>query len=238
MKTALAKVVAAVVAAVAAATSAAAQTLPFDRDAIVPMDATFRMMVGEDEVGSMSYATRFEDGVFLVEDRTEMQPNILETLRLTADPETFAPLSLAVDFAVGEGGQVIDLTWTESQAQGTYVIRDGEGGDPRTVDFDQDTGNALARSSVFGLAASLPLTPGAVYEAPWFASLSGQVENLRVMVGPRRSVTVPAGDFETTPLVFANVNPSNVLYVTDEREVVRIDVPAMNMRFERLPAAE
>lgn len=212
---------------------AAAQGLPLNRAALAPMDSYFVMMVGDEQMGAMRYAASMEDGAFVVRDRTTMQPDIEETYVLRADAETFAPRALQISFAQGNQSQTVDLSWEEARARGRYVINDGSGGEPRTVEFDAETNGALARGSLFALARTLPLETGAVYVQPWFSGLSGQIETLRIMVGPAREVETPAGDFSAVPLVFADVSPENVVYVTPDadRRVVRIDVPAMNMRF-------
>ena len=106
---------------------------------------------------------------------------------------------------------------------------------PIEMELPQGT---LARASMFGLVAALPLNDGDVYSIKWFSTLSARLEDIDVAVVGEETVIVPAGEYETTVVQFKNATPENLVYVSkNARSVVRIDVPSMNMRFERMPDA-
>ena len=92
---------------------------------------------------------------------------------------------------------------------------------------------------MFALAAALPLKDGEAYPITWFSSLSGRLQDISVVVEGAETVSVPAGEYDTIAVRFKGATPENILYIDKaSRDVVRIDVPPMNMRFEILAPPE
>ncbi|WP_370336803.1 hypothetical protein [Parvularcula marina] len=216
---------------------AKAEELSFARE-FVPVGKAVFQLVQEDEVrGQMTYATRFEDGLYVIDETTVMRPDIQETGTIILDAESFLPRREIID---GDfSGSIIDadLSFSNGTVTGEYRLKRPGDLEKRVVPFEKEAPEGLlSRASLFGLTAALPLDEGHRFTFPWFSSLSGAIEEVTLEVTGRVSVAIPAGEAEAFRIEVQDVTPENVIYVSvDTREVLRIDVPSLDMRFERLP---
>ena len=217
---------------------AMAQTLPaIDADNIQIGVVRFQLIQHEKEVGQMYYAARIEDGLYIIDDTTTLLPDVRETGTFAADASTYEIRSLAVDADFSRRIVDADLALSSGRLVGEYGMRNP--GDVRTrkVVVDEEIPSAvIPRGVIFGIIGGMPMEKGRVYEFKWFATFSGAVDDVKVTVGGKETVTVPAGTFEVFR-VDIEAKPNNVAYITvaEPRKVVRIDVPGRDMRFERLP---
>lgn len=189
------------------------------------------------EAGGMTYGWAREGTTWVISDRTEMQPNILETARGVIEADTLLPLSNDIDFAIGEARNVFDLEWQGNALTGKVVI-DQPGQDPRTVDVSNpEHARPPIRLSIFGLVAGLPLKAGYSVSLPWYNTLSNTIETIRLVHAGIETVSTPAGTFEAHKVDLKDGTPENVIYVTTAlpQRIVRIDVVGQPMHFERLP---
>lgn len=201
--------------------------------------STFSMkMINEgQEAGSMTYGWRRSGNTYVISDRTEMKPNILETATGIIDARTLLPISNDIDFAVGGSKNIFDLEWDNGALKGEIHINQ-EGGEPRTVDVSNaDHPASIIRLSIFGVIAGLPLAEGFSVDMPWYNTLSNTVENITLAHVGFETVETPAGSFEAHKIHIQNGTPENMVYVTKSmpQRIVRIDVIGMPMHFERLP---
>lgn len=201
--------------------------------------STFSMkMINEgQEVGSMTYGWQRSGNTYVIRDRTEMQPNILETAKGVIDVHTLLPISNDIDFAVGASKNIFDLEWQDGALSGEVQINQ-EGKDPRTVDVSNaDHPASIIRLSIFGVIAGLPLAEGFSVDLPWYNTLSNTVENITLAHTGFETVETPAGSFEAHKVHIQNGTPENMVYVTKSmpQRIVRIDVLGRPMHFERLP---
>ncbi len=188
-------------------------------------------------VGSMSYGWQREGNTYVVSDRTEMQPNILETARAVIDARSLLPLSNDIDFAVGTSRNVFDVEWKNGALAGGVQMTK-EGAEPRDVDFgNPEHPKSALRLSIFGLIAGMPLDEGFSVDLPWYNTLSNSIENITLAHVGKETVVTPAGAFEAHKIHIQNGTPENMVYVTTAlpQKIVRIDVLGQPMHFERLP---
>ena len=223
----------------AAGVSVSAAAAPFEKDAAPVGKATFQLVQNDVVRGQMVYSARFQDGAYVIDEATAMQPDIKETGTFVLDGQTFQPLRIVIDADFSGNILDADLQVEDNMLRGDYQAKPPGAIEktktPIEMELPQGT---LARASMFGLVAALPLNDGDVYSIKWFSTLSARLEDIDVAVVGEETVIVPAGEYETTVVQFKNATPENLVYVSkDERSVVRIDVPSMNMRFERMPEA-
>lgn len=212
----------------------------FDKAAAPVGDAVFQLVQDEIVKGQMVYKTRFQDGAYIIDEASAMQPDIKETGTFVLDGETFRPQRIIVDADFSGNILDADLRVVDGAITGDYRTKSPGDIDkkitPVTIDLPD---GAVTRASMFALAAALPLKDGETYPVTWFSSLSGRLQDISVVVEGAETVSVPAGEYDTIAVRFKGATPENVLYIDKaSRDVVRIDVPSMNMRFERLPPPE
>ncbi len=198
---------------------------------------SMRMINEGQEAGSMTYAWHRNGDTYVISDRTEMQPNILETAKGVIDATTFLPISNEIDFAVGASRTVYHVAWNNGARSGAVKINQ-EGQAPRTVDVsDPNQPDSIIRLSIFGVIAAMPLAENFSVELPWYNTLSNAVENVTLAHVGFETVETPAGTFETHKVHIQNGTPENIVYLTRSlpQRVVRIDVLGRPMHFERLP---
>ncbi len=189
------------------------------------------------EAGSMTYGWVRDGNRYIVSDRTEMKPNILETAQGVINADTLLPDSITVNFAVGENTRKYDVAWADGGRTGGVVIR-RPNAESRTVDFSDPEHPASAlRLSVFGLIAGLPLADGFSVKLPWYNTLSNLLENIELTHAGIVTIETPAGRFETHKIDVKGGTPDNIVYVSTSlpQKIVRIDVVGQPMYFERLP---
>ncbi len=220
-----------------AGVSVAAAAAPFDREAAPVGEATFQLVQDDVVKGQMVYNTRFQDGAYVIDEATAMQPDIKETGTFVLNGETFLPMRIIIDADFSGNILDADLQSEGDVLSGEYRTKSPGAIEKKTTPFEIELPHgALARASMFGLVAALPLEDGDVYPIKWFSTLSATLQEVDVTVSGEETVIVPAGEYETIVVYFRNATPENVIYVSKtERSVVRIDVPSMNMRFERMP---
>lgn len=198
---------------------------------------SMRMMNEGQDAGGMTYGWQREGNTYVIRDRTEMKPNILETATGVIDARTLLPISSDIDFAVGGSRNVFDLEWQNGELKGEVRISP-EGGEARTVDVSNAEHPASAlRLSIFGLIAGLPLDAGYSVDMPWYNTLSNSIENITLAHVGFETIETPAGTFETHKVHIQKGTPENMVYVTraTPQRIVRIDVLDRPMYFERLP---
>lgn len=201
--------------------------------------STFSMKMindGED-AGGMTYGWQRDGNTFVIKDRTEMKPNVLETAMGVIDARTFLPLSNDIDFAVGASRNVFDLEWENGALKGEVRIS-SEGAEPRVVDISNaEHPESALRLSIFGLIAGLPLAEGFSVDIPWYNTLSNSIESITLAHTGFETVETPAGTFETHKVHIQKGTPENMVYVTRAmpHRIVRIDVLGRPMHFVRLP---
>lgn len=191
------------------------------------------MMNEGKKAGRMEYGWRREGDTYVIEDLTEMEPNILETAKGVIDAKSLQPRSVDVDFAMGTSRLLVDLDWEADRMTGAITISQ-EGQEDRVTNPDT-TVTAPLRLSVFGLISSLPLAPGYSVDLPWFSSMSNRTENITLKVEGEETVETPAGTFDTYKVAIRGGSPENFVYVTKSlpRKTIRIDVVGRPMHFLR-----
>ena len=214
-----------------------AAAAPFDRDIAPVGDATFQLVQDDVVKGQMVYNTRFQDGVYIIDEATAMQPDIKETGTFVLEGETFHPIRIIIDADFSGNILDADLQIEGDVLRGEYRTKSPGAIEKKTTPIEMELPHGVvARASMFGLVAALPLKDGDVYPIKWFSTLSAKLQDINVAVDGEETIVVPAGEYETIVVHFKNATPENVVYVSKkERSVVRIDVPSMNMRFERMP---
>lgn len=195
----------------------------------------FRMtMIQEGQtVGFMEYGWALKGDRYVITDRTEMQPNIVETAEGVIDRDSLLPKSVAIDFAVGDNLMDVDLAWGDGWRKGHYIsTRDGAS-TTRDVNVQEDE-PATLRMAVFGLVAAMPLDDGFKTTLSWFNTLANRVETVAVIVSGSETVTTPAGSFDAFKVELRGGSPENIIYVSKSapRQIVRIDVVGHAMHFE------
>lgn len=198
---------------------------------------SLKMINNGAEVGSMTYGWERDGNRYVINDRTEMQPNILETAEGVIDASTLLPVSIGIDFAVGDTKRKYDIAWSGSERTGSVVVSQ-PGADARTVDFSNPEHPPSAlRLSIFGLIAGLQLGDGFSLKLPWYNSLSNTIENIELVHDGITTVETPAGTFEAHKIDLKDGTPENIVYVSTSlpQKIVRIDVVGQPMHFLRLP---
>jgi len=197
--------------------------------------STFSMTLIRDgqPVGSMTYGWESQDGRYRIHDRSEMQPNILETAEAFVDAASLLPEKLSIDFTIGNNRMDIDAVWQDGQASGALVtVRDGEQHvRPTAANASHD---APLRMAVIGMVAALPLEPGYQITLPWFNSMANRTEQVTLAVTGEQIVETPAGTFDSWQVAIKGGSPENIAYVTKAlpQRIVRIDVVGQSMHFE------
>lgn len=198
----------------------------------------FRMILvsGGVEAGAMEYGwTRIGDR-YLVEDRTHMAPNVLETASALIDGRNFLPHNVAVKFSMGDSAMNVDLHWADGVRQGQIISRRTGGEETvRDIRLVEDT-EAPLRMAAFGLVAALPLRDSFSTSFDWFNTMANRTEHVSVVTRGRARVKVPAGIFETYRVELRGVTPENILYISTRkpRQIIRIDVVGRDMYFLRV----
>ncbi|NVJ99879.1 MAG: hypothetical protein HWE25_17130 [Alphaproteobacteria bacterium] len=194
---------------------------------------TMTLIQNGEKAGFMTYGWAQENGHYVVRDRTEMQPNIVETAEAWLDGESLLPKSVAIDFAIGENSMDIDLKWLNGWRKGAFVtVRSGERS-VRDIDLQEDT-IAPLRMAVIGFIAALPLDEEFQTGFTWFNTLANRGEEITISVRGSTETETPAGTFDTWIVDLKGGSPENVLYVTKSlpRKITRIDVVGQPMHFE------
>lgn len=199
---------------------------------------TFSMVMinAGEEAGSMTYGWHRDGNRFVLRDRTTMQPNILETAEAIMDADSLLPLSVTIDFAVGENRMDVDLRWQDGWRQGQLVsVRDGNE-TVRDVNIEVEDPAPL-RMAVIGMVAALPLKEGFKTSLPWFNTLANRVEDVALIVTGSDEIETPAGAFDSWRVAVKGGSPENVIYVSKSapHKITRIDVVGQPMHFVRLP---
>lgn len=197
----------------------------------------FRMILVSEgiEVGAMEYGwTRIGDR-YLVEDRTHMAPNVLETASALIDGRSFLPHTVAVKFSRGDNLTNVDLRWTGGMRLGQITSRQTGGEETvRDIRLAADV-DAPLRMAAFGLVAALPLKDNYQTRFNWFNTMANRTEQVDVITRGRVRVKVPAGIYEAYRVELRGVTPENILYISTKRprQIVRIDVVGRDMYFLR-----
>lgn len=189
------------------------------------------------EVGGMTYGWVRDGGRYVISDRTEMQPNILETAEGVIDASTLLPISIGINFAIGETTRKYDVTWKGSELSGGVLINQPNA-EARSVDFtDPDHPPSALRLSIFGLIAGLPLGEGFSVKMPWYNTLSNTIEKIELIHDGVIAIDTPAGTFQAHKIDLKGGTPENIIYVSTSlpQKIVRIDVVGQPMHFLRLP---
>lgn len=199
-------------------------------------EARYQLIHHGKNSGSMYYATRIKDGRYIVNATTTLFPGVRETASFAADAKTFAIRSVSVDGDFNR--QILDaeLVFSKGRLVGQYGVKKPDEVSKRKIAFDKEIpAGTIPRGVIFGIISGMPMDEGRVHEFKWFSALGGSVDDVKITVLGKETVTVPAGTFEVFR-VDINAKPRNVAYitVTEPRLVVRIDVPGQDMRFERL----
>lgn len=198
---------------------------------------SMRMINNGADVGSMTYGWERDGNRYVIRDRTEMQPNILETAEGVIDAATLLPLSIGINFAVGENKRKYNIAWADNERTGGVVVSQPDT-DARTIDFSNpDHPPSALRLSIFGLIAGLPLGEGFSLKLPWYNSLSNKIQNIELVHDGITTIETPAGSFDTHKIDLKGGTPANIIYVSTglPQKIVRIDVVGQPMHFERLP---
>lgn len=220
----------------AAAVFSHAGAAQYDRGAAPVGKATFQLVQDDEVRGQMVYNTRFLDGAYVIDEATAMAPDIKETGTFVLNGDTFEPMRIIVDGDFSGNILDVDLRVSGGEAKGEYRTKNPGDIEKKITPFALDLPEGtVTRASMFALVAALPLVDGDIYRVKWFNSLTGQLQDIDVTVTGQERITVPAGDYDVISVQFKNATPENTVYVSKgDRDVVRIDVPSMNMRFERL----
>ena len=201
--------------------------------------STFRLVLMNEgkEAGEMTYGWRKESGHYVIEDRTTMEPNIIETAKAVVDSDTLLPRSVAINFAMGESFMNVDLGWAGLNRYGKIISkRPGSEETIRDVDLIEDNPAPL-RLAVIGFVAAMPLDVGFESSFDWFNTLANRTETVKISVTGTQEVKTPAGTFDTYVVELRGATPENVVYVSKgkPRRIVRIDVVGRPMYFELAP---
>ena len=228
---------------IAASQTNADETKPQSWQSLIDMSradvSTFSLKLINDgaDVGSMTYGWVRDGNRYIVSDRTEMKPNIIETAKGVINAGTLLPESITVDFAVGENKRKYNVAWAGSSRTGGVEISQPDA-ETRTVDFGSAEHPASAlRLSIFGLIAGLPLKEGFAVKMPWYNTLSNKLQDIELTHDGITTVETPAGTFEAHKIDLTGGTPENIIYVSTgfPQKIVRIDVVGQPMHFERLP---
>lgn len=195
------------------------------------------LLQNDSPAGSMEYRWRKNGDQFIVEDRTEMQPNILETAKATIDAESFLPKDIEIDFAIGDANNMFRVAWQGPERKGTVVVKP-ESGDTRTHDLSgTNTPANPVRLSAFGLALGIPWKSGLAVSMPWYNTMANADEAVILTHMGFKTMTVPAGEFEVHEIGLTGSVTENTLYITTDypQKMIRIDVSGQPIHFERLP---
>lgn len=197
---------------------------------------TFRLTLMNEgmEAGEMTYGWKKEGALYVIEERTTMKPNIVETAKAVVDANTFLPRSVEINFMMGESFMKVALGWTGLNRHGKITNRRaGNEATVRNVDLTEDNPAPL-RLAVIGLVAAMPLDAGFANRLEWFNTLANRVETVSIAVTGSRKVETPAGFFDTYVVELRGASPENIVYVSKAkpRRIVRIDVVGQPLYFE------
>ncbi len=168
---------------------------------------SMKMLNSGNEVGSMTYGWERSGDTYVIRDRTEMQPNILETAKGVIDAETLMPISNFIDFATGASKNVFDLKWKNGAMTGGVKVSQ-EGKEPRNVDLSNaDHPDSIIRLSIFGVIAGLPWEDGFSVDLPWYNTLSNSIENITLAHVGSETVETPAGSLRPTKFISRMARP-------------------------------
>lgn len=196
---------------------------------------TMVLIQNDKPAGSMRYEWRRSGDTYVISDRTEMEPNILETATAIINAETLLPQKVDIDFAAGNNRTVFDLTWNGATLNGEVTLNP-ENQPPKKVPVSGSP-NAALRMSVFGAISAMPLKTGFSLEMPWYNSMNNTRETVHILHTGIETVVTPAGEFEAHKVELKGGTPENIIYVTiaKPQKIVRIDVVGMPLHFERIP---
>ncbi|WP_417459569.1 hypothetical protein [Kordiimonas sp.] len=197
--------------------------------------STFRLVLMNEgaEAGDMTYGWHKMGEQYVIEDRTTMEPNIVETAKAVVDGTTLLPRSVAISLVMGESFMNVDLGWNDLNRQGKFTSkRAGSEETVREVDLIEDNPAPL-RLAVVGFVAAMPLDVGFENSFDWFNTLANRTETVKISVTGTQEVETPAGNFDTYVVEISGGTPENIVYVTKTkpRRIVRIDVVGRPLHF-------
>ncbi|GJL91044.1 DUF3108 domain-containing protein [Hyphococcus sp.] len=223
--------------------AAVAEPFPVDLSQVEFAPARYQLIHHGEKAGEMYFAMERKEDVIVIHDGTTLLPDVRESGTVVVDAETLLPKRIVIDGDFSRTILDIDLTFDGRKGTGVRKYKrptDIEKAErPFEIELPED---AIARTSLFGFVSGLPWRDGATFKLQWFEELGGVVADAELVVAGRETIEVPSGMFETFK-VNLNAEPANVIYLTTAKphRIVRIDVPAQEMRFERLaeqPSAE
>ena len=236
LKSSIAVIASAGLAAFAVPMIALAEPLPVDLTQVEFAPIRFQLIQHGEKTGEMYFAMERKGDDIVIHDGTTLLPDVRESGTVVIDAATLLPKRIVIDGDFSRTILDIDLTFEGRMGKGVYRLKRPNETDKTDRPFNIELpAGAVARTSVFGLLTGLPIRDGAAFKLRWFSELGGVMADAEIVVAGREPVEVPAGKFETYK-VNLNADPANVLYVTASKphKIVRIDVPAQDMRFERL----
>ncbi len=188
------------------------------------------------EAGSMTYGWLRYGDTYVVADRTEMAPNILETAKGVLDAETLLPHSVSIDFSMGNSALDIDLAWADGHRKGQFVTTRGDKENRDDINIIVDI-DAPLRMSVIGMVAALPLSEAneITLNIPWYNTMANKTETIQINTLGREMVETPSGTYDAHKVILNGGDVENVIYVSKRlpRKIVRIDVVGQQMTFLR-----
>ena len=127
----------------------------------------------------------------------------------------------------------IDVRYEAGRATGAATTPGPQG--MKTIDVNAEFPVGTVDDNVLSaLVPTIPLTPGATYKVPVFASGQGTLKEMTLTVGPKESVSVLAGSFEAWPVKLEGGAIPVTLYVTAGAtpRVVKLAMAGSPLSFE------
>jgi hypothetical protein len=137
-------------------------------------------------------------------------------------------------------GRAIDIAvqWEGGKASGTSDF-------PRTpdkpqgkIDIARDLPETIIeRTSVFFLVPAMPVDKQKEWKFDWYNTYDDSITTITAKVNGEKTVTVPAGTFDTWRVELTGGQPSQIVYITKEspRRMVMIEVVETPWVYELLP---
>ena len=209
---------------------------PVDLSQIRKVVNTYHMFDGKgDKVGSMIYATSFEDGHLVVRDTSQFDDgSVYETIEYHFDTSEFVMKQAGIDMKTTQATLDIDLVQEDGRTRGNYgLTRDTT---IRNFPIDSAYEYDVFRGEIYLLLNSLRLQKGDTLYLNALVPTSMNISRGQISLVGDESISTALGTFDCDVvwLKADGVMPDNKIWIRKEtpRTMVKFYIPGMELHIE------
>lgn len=213
------------------------EAVKIDNKRFVAAQNTYQMSYRGKPVGKAIHSIKSTNDYYLLHEKTIIESYKIDTdINLTIDKRNLQPSSMRMTGSMGEPVD-ISLDWKDDRVIGHSVQARAaykpQGKIKVNAKRDQKT---VERSSVLMLAHLFDLESQLSNTFQWYNSYDNSIRTIEASYLGDKTITVPAGTFETKMVQFLGGAPSQIYYISKEAKpkVIQIEVIASPWQYQLL----